>query len=76
MNKVFLAVLVFGFAIGSATQSNENTVNYKKELILNSEACEEQCAEMWVFGWCKFEASSGRKVWKGVFSDRITFIDY
>ena len=51
MNKVFLAVLVFGFAIGSATQSlatqsNENTVDYQKELLQNSEACEEQCAEV------------------------------
>ena len=46
MNKVFLAVLVFGFAIGSATQSNENTVDYHKELLQNSEACEEQCAEV------------------------------
>jgi hypothetical protein len=46
MNKVFLAVLVFGFAIGAATQSNENTVGYKKELLQNSEACEEKCAEV------------------------------
>ena len=46
MNKVFLAVLVFGFAIGSATQSNENTDDYHKELLQNSEACEKQCAEV------------------------------